>query len=150
MKIKDLSSSNKVAGEGIIQWSINDHCGESVMVELLGYHIPKAEVRLLSPQVLLRTIGGQALQTTINIEISLDNGIKLLAIFCPRSNLPILPLTTKIQGKNKYWDNAFGYTLSMICIPFYPKLIPTSQVHRRNYCYGINLFCMLCLVGFKF
>ena len=78
------------------------------MVELLGYHIPKAEVCLLSPQVLLRTIGGQALQTTMNIEISLDNGIELCAIFCPRSNLPILPLTTKIQGKNKFWDNAFG------------------------------------------
>jgi hypothetical protein len=38
----------------------------------LGYHIPKAEVHLLSPQVLLRTIGGQALQTTTNIEISLN------------------------------------------------------------------------------
>jgi hypothetical protein len=81
------------------------------MVELLGYHIPKAEVRLLSPQVLLKPIGGQALQTTTNIEISLDNGIKLCAIFCPRSNLLILPLTTKIQEKNKFWDNAFGYTL---------------------------------------
>jgi hypothetical protein len=28
MKIKDLSSLNKVAGKGIIQWSIKDHCGE--------------------------------------------------------------------------------------------------------------------------
>ncbi len=87
---------NQVAGKGIIQWLIKDHRGELVMVELLGYHIPKAEVLLLSPQVLLRTIGGQALQTTMNIEISLDNGIKMCAIFCPRSNLPILPLTTKI------------------------------------------------------
>ncbi len=85
------------------------------MVELLGYHIPKAEVRLLSPQVLIRTIGGQALQTTTNIKITLDDGIKLCATFCPRSNLPILPLTTKIQGnKNKFWDNAFGYTLSNV------------------------------------
>jgi hypothetical protein len=114
MKIKDLSSSNQVAGEGLIQWLIKDHRRESVTVELLGYHIPKAEVHLLSPQVFLRTIGGQALQTTTNIEISLDNGIKLCAIFCPRSNLPILPLTTKIQGKNKLWDNAFGYTLSNV------------------------------------
>ncbi len=114
MKIKDPSSSNKVAGKGRIQWSIKDHRGELVTVELLGYHIPKAEVRLLSPQVLPRTIGGQALQTTTNIEISLDNGIILCAIFCPRSNLPILPLTTKIQGKNTFWDNAFGYTLSNV------------------------------------
>jgi hypothetical protein len=61
MKIKDLSSLNQVAGEGIIQWSIKDHHGKLVMVELLIYHISKAEVRLLSPQVLLKTIGGQAL-----------------------------------------------------------------------------------------
>jgi hypothetical protein len=114
MKIKDLSLSNEVAGEGIIQWLIKDHRRELVMVELLSYHIPKAEVCLLSPQVLLRTIGGQARQTTTNIEISLDNGIELCAIFCPRSNLPILPLTTKIKGKNKFWDNTFGYTLSNV------------------------------------
>jgi hypothetical protein len=111
MKTKDLSSLNQVAGKGIIQWSIKYHRGESVTVELLGYHIPKAEVPLLSLQVLLRTIGGQALQITMNIEINLDNGIELCATFCPRSNLPILSLTTKIQGTNKFWDNAFGYTL---------------------------------------
>ncbi len=100
IKIKDLSSSNQVAGKGIIQWLIKDHHRELVTVELLCYHIPKAELRLLSLQVLLRTIGGQALQITTNIEISLNNGIELCAIFCPRSNLPILPLTPKIQGKN--------------------------------------------------
>ena len=58
MKIKDLSSSNSVAGEGILRWTMQDMHGETVHVELLGYHIPTAEVRLLSPQVLLKTIGG--------------------------------------------------------------------------------------------
>jgi hypothetical protein len=53
MKIKDLSSSNKVAGEGILRWKLQDVNGDSVHVELLGYQIPNAEVRLLSPQVLL-------------------------------------------------------------------------------------------------
>ena len=57
-KIKDLSSSNSVAGEGILRWTMQDMHGETVHVELLGYHIPTAEVRLLSPQVLLKTIGG--------------------------------------------------------------------------------------------
>jgi hypothetical protein len=53
MKIKDLSSSNKVAGEGILRCKLQDVNGDSVHVELLGYHIPNAEVRLLSPQVVL-------------------------------------------------------------------------------------------------
>jgi hypothetical protein len=61
MKIKDLSSSNKVSGEGILRWNLQDINGDSVQVELLGYHIPNGEVRLLSPKVLLKTIGGNAL-----------------------------------------------------------------------------------------
>ncbi len=52
MKIKDLLSSNQVAGEGILRWLIQDTHGASVVIELMGYHIPNAEVRLLSPQVL--------------------------------------------------------------------------------------------------
>jgi hypothetical protein len=63
MKIKDLSSLNQVAGEGILRWSIQNTHGASVIIELMGYHIPNAEVRLLSPQVLLNTIGGKAIQT---------------------------------------------------------------------------------------
>jgi hypothetical protein len=63
MKTKDLSSSNQVAGEGIISWSIQGEHGDSVQIELKGYHILNAEVCLLSPQILLKTIGGQALQT---------------------------------------------------------------------------------------
>ena len=93
MKIKDLSSSNQVAGEGILRWLIQDTHGTSVAIELMGYHIPNAEVRLLSPQVLLNTIGGKAIQTVQGINIILDNGFNVNAKFCPRSNLPLIPLS---------------------------------------------------------
>jgi hypothetical protein len=63
MKIKDLSSSNNVAGEGIICWNLKDVNGSTIQVELKGYHMPNAEVRLLSPQVLTKTVGGHSLQT---------------------------------------------------------------------------------------
>jgi hypothetical protein len=53
MKIKDLSSSNHVAGEGIVHWYMKDANDSPIQVELMGYHMPKAEVRLLSPQVLI-------------------------------------------------------------------------------------------------
>ncbi len=42
MKIKDLSFSNHVAGEGIIRWSMHDVLGTPIQIELLGYHLPKA------------------------------------------------------------------------------------------------------------
>jgi hypothetical protein len=53
MKIKGLSSSNQVADEGILRWSIQDADGNTTYIELLGYHIPNVEFHLLSPQVLL-------------------------------------------------------------------------------------------------
>jgi hypothetical protein len=84
MKIKDRSSSNKVAGEGILHWKLQDVYGDSVHVELLVYHIPNAEVRLLSPQVLLQTIGGHTLQTVNGINVVLDNGNNFGATFCPQ------------------------------------------------------------------
>jgi hypothetical protein len=76
MKIKDLSASNIVAGEGIIHWKLKDTSNSSVMVEVKGYHTPHASVRLLSLQVLLQKIGGKSLQTTKGISLMLNNGVK--------------------------------------------------------------------------
>jgi hypothetical protein len=90
MKIKNLSSSNQVAGEGIISWSLQDENGDSVQIELKGYHIPNAKVCLLSPQVLLKTIGGHALQTVNKINIAVENGINLCTQFCLQSNLLLI------------------------------------------------------------
>ena len=56
IKIKDLSSSNTVAGEGIVHWNLEDSLGNPVEIEVLGYHIPTDEVHLLSPQVLLKPL----------------------------------------------------------------------------------------------
>jgi hypothetical protein len=40
MKIKDLSSSNKVAGEGIIKWNVINSPGATVTIEMSGFCIP--------------------------------------------------------------------------------------------------------------
>jgi hypothetical protein len=111
MKIRDLSSSNSVAGEGIIRWSVQDMQGNKVDIELLGYHIPTAEVRLLSPQVLLNTIGGYSKQTVHGVQVFLDNGITLGAAFCPRSNLPLIPLAHEASSKPCFWTQAFGFSV---------------------------------------
>ena len=63
MKIKDLSSTNTVAGEGLIRWDLQDESGYTVTVQAFGYHIPAAKVRLLSPQVLIQQDGGRATKT---------------------------------------------------------------------------------------
>jgi hypothetical protein len=69
MKIKDLSLSNTVAGEGLLPWKAEIFAGRVVNLELHGYHIPGVEVHLLSPQVLHSTFGGHTTQTTRKIEV---------------------------------------------------------------------------------
>jgi len=88
VKIKDLLKTNTVAGEGIVRWKVRDKTGKIVNLDLPGYHIPNAEVRLLSPQVLLSTVGGsaKAVQTTADLILCLGNGVELQAQYCPRSN----------------------------------------------------------------
>ena len=63
MKIKNLSSTNTVAGEGLIRWDLQDESGYTVTVQDFSYHIPAAKVRLLSPQVLIQQDGGRATKT---------------------------------------------------------------------------------------
>jgi hypothetical protein len=128
MKIKDLSSLNQVAGEGIISWSLQDENGDSVQVELKGYHIPNAEVCPFSPQVLLKTIGGHALQTVDKINIALENGINLCTQFCPQSNLPMIPLGLENNSKSYFWNEAFGFSVEN----FHEINAVKSLLHQAN------------------
>jgi hypothetical protein len=74
---------NKVKGEGIISWTVLDTSGQKIKLEVLGYHIPGVEVRLLSTLVLLKLLGGNFFSTREGIKISLENGLKLQATYCP-------------------------------------------------------------------
>ncbi len=137
MKKHDLLSSNSVAGEGIIRWSMQDEHGDLVNIELLGYHIPNADMRLLSPQVLLKTIGGYSKQAVHGITVSLANGIKLSATFCPCSNLPIIPLAHEASSKQCFWTQAFGFLadsfqdLNLICNVLHQTNTNLSQSQKE-------------------
>ena len=108
VKIKDLSKSNSVAGEGTVTWSVRDTTGKFVSIELPGYHIENAGVRLLSPQVLLGTASdsAQGVIKKADLVLCLDNGVELRANYCPRSNLPLLPIEDSFDRQN-LWHAAF-------------------------------------------
>jgi hypothetical protein len=109
MRIKALSSSNTVAGEGLLRWKIEDIAGQTITLELPGYHIPGAEVNLLSPQVLLSIFGGHTTQTKQKVEVCLENGLILHAHLCPRSCLPLLPFVPS-DMPTTFWCDAFAYS----------------------------------------
>jgi hypothetical protein len=92
IKLKNLTSSIQVAGEGLIRWSLHDANGIVVTIELMGYHIPTTDVHLLSTQVLIWTLGDHALLNNQGMDISLDNGMVFSANYCPCTNLPMVPL----------------------------------------------------------
>jgi hypothetical protein len=115
MKIKDLSSLNQVVGEGVISWSLQDVNGELDQLELFGYHMPNAEVCFLIPQVLIKTIGGHALQTANEINVVLNNGNNICAQFCLQSNLPMIPLTIENGRKHYFWNKAFDFSVDSFC-----------------------------------
>ena len=48
-------------------------------------------------------------QTTAGISIELENGIELFGSYCPRSNLPLLTVTSDVAPR-AFWSDAFAYT----------------------------------------
>ena len=109
MRIKDLSSSNTVAGEGLISWHVLDTKGKQVTVTLQGYHIPTAEVQLLSPQLLLTNAGGYAHQTSTKIRVHLDSGETMDAHYCSRTRLPTLQLVNGTPATQSFYTSTFDF-----------------------------------------
>ena len=126
MNIKDLSSTNTVAGEGQIAWTILDVLGHEHHIQLPGYHISQAQVRLLSPQVLLRHFGGHAHLTSQLLQIRLDDGSVFDAPYCPRTSLPCLQVAPT-NGNTCFWSTTFDFTQSQAMT--YPSLLTNDNTN---------------------
>eukprot|EP00804_Cyclotella_cryptica_P016253 CCRYP_005729-RA/>CCRYP_005729-RA protein AED:0.71 eAED:0.71 QI:0/0/0/0.5/1/1/2/0/350 len=100
-QIKDLSGTNAVAGEGLIRWKVLDRHGRPYIIEVKGYHIPKATVRLLSPQTLYKSVGGHGIQDITKYSLALSNETTLDAPY-GRANLPILPMCS--SDSSCFWS----------------------------------------------
>ena len=108
VKIKDLSGVNKVAGEGLVKWRVLDRFGSEYSIEVKAYHIPKASVRLLSPQYLYQgklAIDGN--QNEYMYSIKLKDGTILDAPY-GAANLPLLKMSNPIQP-SCFWGHCFSF-----------------------------------------
>lgn len=110
VQIKDLSASTAVAGEGLLEWTLQDSSGTQHTLTLPGYHMPTAKVRLLSPQILLAAHGGTSTQMANRVTITLGDGTLMTANYCPRSNLPYLAYTGHPTQPTNFWPTTFDYT----------------------------------------
>eukprot|EP00956_Cyclotella_meneghiniana_P000226 scaffold288_cov44-Cyclotella_meneghiniana.AAC.6 len=94
MKLRDLSGVNGVRGEGIIQWPVRTSDGATVLVEVPGFHVETAGVRLLSPQVLRATPPGSGYSMTDKVSAITLPDDRVLPAPISSSNLPELLLST--------------------------------------------------------
>ena len=99
-----------------------------VTIELMGYHIPNTDVRLLSTQVLIWTLGSHAFLNNKGMDISLDDGTVLSANYCPRTNLPMVPLALSMSTQYYFWSDAFDYSVQA-----YNEIVDIKSVlHQKN------------------
>mmetsp|Transcript_30431 Transcript_30431/g.69423 ORF Transcript_30431/g.69423 Transcript_30431/m.69423 type:complete len:1695 (-) Transcript_30431:406-5490(-) len=108
VEIKDLSSKNKVAGRGLVEWTVLDRHGVPCSFQVEAFHVPHADVRLLSPQRLFKSVGGSGCITNLRVALTLDNGRELQADFCKHSLLPILPMHDGPGASASPLENVFS------------------------------------------
>ena len=108
-QVRDLSGTNKVAGEGIIRWVVKDHFHRDHVIEMKGYHMPNASVRLLSPQSLFDAVGGHGVQNREKYSLHLPGDIQLDAPY-GRANLPVLPLVDSDYHPTCLWAKCFAFS----------------------------------------
>lgn len=112
-KTCDLSQSNVVQGEGMMQLPVVTIDGEVTHIEVLGYHIPQAEVQILCPQVLLSAYGGNMDLTKHHCTINFDNGTTLQAVISHHNNATVLEM--EVESKSTPWVNDFGFLTMLNC-----------------------------------
>jgi hypothetical protein len=54
--LQGIAQSLSIVGQGLARYEVIDNQGKPVVIETLVYHIPDLPVRLLSPQVILRSV----------------------------------------------------------------------------------------------
>jgi transposase InsO family protein len=94
----------------MISWKVLDKFGREVDIQLHGYHMPAASVRLLSPQSLFTSIeGSDGHQNAKMYEIKLPDNMILEARY-GRANLPLLELSGSTDSC--LWSKFFAFNAS--------------------------------------
>ena len=58
--VQDISKTNMVVGIGTVMWKFKESNGGTIYLPLLCYHLPTADIRLLSPQTYHQLHGGDS------------------------------------------------------------------------------------------
>ena len=99
--LNGLSGSTSVEGIGTVEWRVRDMLGNVETIRCEAYYVPKATIRLFSPQKYFQEQnGGTCELTAFHVKLHMPNGLGTLKFpFQPPSNLPMmLPATGESQA----------------------------------------------------
>lgn len=92
-------------------WHVLHQHDREHSIDIKGYHIPKASVRLISPQALYKSVGGHGKQDISKYSITLPAGITFKAPY-GHGNLLILPMCLTNQAPCCFWSKCFSFHAS--------------------------------------
>ena len=90
LDVKAVGSVGKIVGFGTVLYRLKTRCGHFVYRPGLAYHMPSADIRLMSPQASISVYGGKALLEGQSITYTLPDGRIVDIPLCNSSNLPLI------------------------------------------------------------
>jgi len=98
-ELTGLSHKTRVAGVGMIKWTVRDVFGQVRSFKTKGYYVPDANIRLFSPQTYMQEQkGGKVVLTHRMTSFFLPDGFELQFPYQQNNNLPLMLTADPASG----------------------------------------------------
>ena len=135
--VKGVAGGGSIVGGGTILRRFKTRCGSTIHLPAHGYHMPKADIRLESPQSLIRAMGGSghAIVKMWDIEWHLPDKRIIDIPIDPKTNLPLIhDFVCTSAEKTKFQDGfkSKGIHGSGLCVSCDDKPDPYDQYELKK------------------
>ena len=90
-ELNGLSSTTRVEGVGMVQWTVRDVFGTVRTIKTTAYYVPSASIRLFSPQTYFQeNDAGRFVMEARRTILTLADGSEIEFPYNPGSNLPLM------------------------------------------------------------
>ena len=129
--VKGVAGGGSIIGGGTILRRFKTRCGTKLLLPAHGYHFPEADIRLESPQSLIRAMGGSghAVVDGWNIEWHLPDGRIVDIPIDPATNLPLFKDFVCTSEEQKSFE---AESMNNVCVPCMSAPNPFDQYVRKK------------------
>ena len=119
ISVKGVAGRGSIIGGGTILRKFTTRCGAKLFIPSHGYHFPEADIRLESPQSLIRAMGGSghAVVNGWNIEWHLPDRRIIDIPIDPVTNLPLFTDFVCTSDEKKKFESESMESINQVCMP---------------------------------